>query len=315
MPLYFLLFFLGLVGLWFGSELIIRGAIKISRQLGLSETFVGLTILAIGTDFPEIMVSLTGAIERNQGIETSGIIVGNVIGSNMGQIALVMGIAGLFRVLKMKKEKVLYNGLVLILSTFIFFVLALDGEISKTDGFIFLVLYLFYFITLKKQSSLEKIKLKIKREKSKSFLPLLQLAVGLVIIAESSQLVIEKGIEIASLLGLSQYVIGVVLVGIGTSLPEMVVSISAVLKKADGLSMGNLIGSNIVDILVALGSGAVISGWNVDRRAVTFDLPFLLLTVVVVVLFMFTRERLERKESLLLLSLYGIYITLKLNGW
>jgi len=233
----------------------------------------------------------------------------------MSQIALVLGLAGMLKVLKMKKKETIHNGIMLVISTLLFFLVSLDGVISKTDGLIFLVLYGAYFFTLKRQSSLDRIKKRLRVKKDRLIFSLLQLALGLFVIAEASQLVLEKGIEMASTMGVSQLMIGIILVGIGTSLPELVVSINAILRGASGLSVGNLIGSNIVDILVALGASSMISSWSVDRSVVMFDMPFLLFTTVVVVLFLLTREKLERKESLLLLSLYGIYIYLKFQGW
>lgn len=315
MPLLILYFLLGLVGLWLGAELITRSAQKISRMLGLSETFVGLTILAFGTDFPEIMIAVTGAIEKNKGVPTDGIVVGNILGSTMAQISLVLGLAGFLKILKIKKRETIHNGIALIISTVLFFFLALDGTISKGDGLIFLVFYLFYFLTLRRQTKLDKIKKRLRRKKQKPLIPTVQLVCGLLVIGQASHMVLNNGIKMAELFGVSQLMIGIILVGIGTSLPELVVSITAVLKGSVGLSVGNLIGSNIVDVLVALGTSSFISGWSVERSIVFFDIPYLMFTCVVVVLFLFTKEKLERKESILIFSLYVIYIALKFNGW
>jgi cation:H+ antiporter len=309
------LFFFGLIGLWAGSELLVRSSLKISKRMGLSETFIGLTMLAIGTDFPEIMVALTGAVENNKGANTSDIIVGNIIGSNMGQIGLVLGIAGLLKVLHIKKRETIHNGIMLLIATLIMFILSLDGNLNKKDGIIFLVLYGVYLLTLKKESKLAKIKEKFRQNKEKPIFLILELALGLLILSEASKMVIERGIMLASDFGVSQMMVGILLVGLGTSLPELVVSINAIIKGSSGLSVGNLIGSNIVDILVAFGSSATITTWAIDRRIVLFDMPYLLLLCVIVVLFLLTRERLERKESMLILTLYGIYVALKFSGW
>lgn len=309
-------FFIGLFGLWLGSELIVKGALRIARSLGLSETFIGLTILAIGTDFPEIIISFTAALEKVKGQETSGIVVGNILGSAMCQIAFVLGIAGLLRVLKINQKKILNNGLILILVTIVLLFFSSDGLISQVEGLIFVLIYIAYFLSLNRQTKLDRLKHSFSLKKTNhSFFPLLILIIGLVIISECSQLVISRGISLASDFGLSQLIIGIILVGVGTSLPELVVSINATIKGSTGLSVGNLIGSNLVDISLALGGSAMISTWNVDRQVVMFDLPFLLLTSVIVILFLLTRQKLERKESVLILSLYSIYIILKLSGW
>ncbi len=311
------IFFAGLIGLWLGSELLVRAAMKVSKSIGLSETFIGLTLLALGTDFPEIMVSLTGAIEKTQGVQTDPIIIGNIIGSNMGQIALVLGISGLLRVYKIEKKQVLHNGLMLVISTFLMIMVSIDGRISRTDGLIFIIFYLAYFFTLKRTSKTSKIKKKLRKKNGKNFIifALVQLAVGLFVISEASEVVIEKGLLLAEILGMSKLLVGVILIGIGTSLPEMVVSLTAIIRGSNGLSVGNLIGSNIVDILIALGGGALISGWVVEPAVVQFDMAYLLLTSIVVVLFLITREVLERKESFLILGLYAVYLSLKIFGW
>jgi len=308
-------FGVGLVGLWIGAELIVRGAMKISKRLGLSETFIGLTMLAIGTDFPEIMVALTGAIDQLNGKETADLIVGNILGSTMSQIALVLGIAGTMKVLKLNKKEILQNGLMVILATCLFFILSLDGMISRGDGLIFVVVYIFYFLTLNKTSKIAQLKNKFRKKKGNPIFPLAQLAIGLIVISEASHLVLDNGINIASDLGISQMLVGIILIGVGTSLPELVVSIKAVMSGSNGLSVGNLIGSNIIDILIALGGSALIGGWRIDRSVAMFDIPFLLLTTVIVVLFLLTKQTLERKESFLLLGMYGVYLMLKLTGW
>lgn len=321
--LFFFLF--GLLGLWLGAELIIRGVLKLSRRLGLSESFVGLTIVAVGTSFPEIMVGITGAIEQNlQGIDSSGIVLGNVIGSNMGLLGLFFGLIGLFGVIRFKRNQVMGYGLVLVIATILFFVVAWDGVISQKDGLIFLLFYLVYFVFLElanhrqgltgKVKSLAKKKL-IQRKRKLPWYAVVQLFAGLGLIAQASHWVVSHGVDLAAQLGVSQLAVGVILVGLGTNLPEFVVSINAAIKGKKELSMSNLIGSNIVNILLALGSSAVISNWQVSRRIVSFDLPYLLLTVIIFILFLLTKQKLERKESFLLLGLYGVYISLKVLGF
>ncbi len=310
-----LFFILGLGGLWVGSELITEAATKLAKRIGLSETFIGLTVLAIGTDFPEIMVAITGAINQLHGHESTGLVVGNIVGSNMGQIALVLGIAGLLKTFKMEKDEVMKNGLALVASATLLFLMAMDGYISRTDGLMLLGVYGFYFMSLRKSTKISKFKGKVRRFHKDSVLTMLKLIAGLVVIFFASEAVVHNGTAIAEALNLSQMIVGVVFIGLGTSLPELVVSLSAVIKGSNGLSIGNLIGSNLIDVSIALGGSAVISGWHVDRSIATFDLAYLLFTSVVVVLFLFTKETLEKKESALMLALYVVYLSLKLLGF
>ena len=319
------IFFLALVALWIGADLLTKAAIKIARALSLSEGFVGLTILAIGTDFPEIIVAVTGAIQKLQGQDTSEIIIGNIIGSCMSQIALVLGVAGLLRVIRLKKENILFDCLMLIGSSVIFYITANDGLISRQDGLLFVLFYLIYLIFLnrrnlneqldrQKKSKAQSKKTPKKRKKIK-LLYFIQLIIGLAIIAKSSELVLDKGVHLASQLGVSEMVVGIILIGLGTSLPELVVSINAALKGAMAMSVSNLIGSNIVDLLLALGGSAMIAGWEINRSIVQFDIPYLIFTTVIVVLFLLTKGKLERNESLLMMALYSIYIALKVMGF
>ncbi|MBT4005334.1 MAG: sodium:calcium antiporter [Candidatus Pacebacteria bacterium] len=307
-------FVLGLIGLWIGSEFITRGSLGLSRKFGLSESFIGMVILSLGTDLPEIVVSVTGAIEKNHGIDTSGIVVGNVIGSNLGQMVLTLGLVGFVGgTIKISKKEGWYQGISLILSTLLFLVLATDGLISKQDGWILLLGYLVYFLFISKSSKTMGKKTKKKKHNFGKLLALL--ITGLIIIFQSSTWVITTGVDLAIQFGINQIVIGAILVGIGTSLPELVVSMNALSKGAKNLAISNLVGSNVVDILLALGLGATISSWKVDRHVALFDLPFLLFTMVIVVLFMLSRRKLERKESLLMIALYVVYVSLKLIGW
>ncbi len=319
----YVLFIIGLLGLWAGADVVTKGSLGIARKLGLSETFIGMTILALGTDLPEVIVSVTGAIEQKAGIETSGLVIGNIIGSTMGQIALVLGIAGILKVLEINKQEIFTNGSIMIASALAFLLFAQDGFLSPIDGLFLLAGFILYLVILgsneRKMSKLVKKHKKkqkiLKRNQRPMWYFLTELVVGLVVIATTSHLVITEGLVIAEMLNVSQVLVGIIMIGVGTSLPELVVSINAVLKGSSGLSVGNLIGSNIVDILLALGLSATIGGWKVPHSIITFDLPFLMVTSVIIILFLLTQKKLERKESFLILALYGGYIMLKLQGF
>lgn len=307
--------FLGLLGLWLGSNLIIKGAIKLSHSLGLSQTFIGLTVVALGTSFPEIMVALTAASQYLEGQRTADIVLGNIIGSSMMQISFILGLAGLLKVMKFAKKQIFHNGLMLVLAAFLLLLVSMDGQISRADGVVFLLCYIIYLVTLKKQTLISKIKAKVEKNHFHSILAIVQLFIGLFILSESGQLVVTNSLKIAEELGVSQLMIGIILLGLGTSLPELVVSITAVIHGSNGLSVGNLLGSLIVNIFVALGLSSVIANWQLTSNVVQFDMPYLLLTCVIVVLFLLTRKTLERKESLLLIALYAVFIALKFLGW
>lgn len=312
--------------LWLGSKLLIKGALTISRILGLSETFVGLTLVSFCLNFPEIMITFSGAFKQARGLEASQLVIGNVVGSNMGQISLVLGLAGLLKVIKIKKTDVIYNGFALIISSFLLFVFSIDGVISKMEGILMVLFYIVYMLVLSKNSLIQKKKKKnflsfsisavVFRQSIKKYLkPLVELIAGAAIIILSSEMAVAQALLIAEVLNINQLIVGVFMVGLGVTLPELFVAISALNKGSVGLSVGSMLGGNIVVILMALGGTAIFSNWQIPRSVVAFDMAYLLLITVVVILFLLTRKKLERKESILILLLYVVYALLKTYGY
>ncbi len=317
----FLIFILAIFLLWLGAESVTKAAIKIAKTLSLSESFIGLTIVAIGTSFPEIVISVTGAIQNLHGEETSQIVLGNVIGSGMANLALVLGILGIFKVIKLKKSELLLDMLMLVLSTTILYLVSLDGLITVQDGVLLILFYLIYLLflnrqNLKKQTSLFKRKrFKKKKLKKIKLAHLVQLVLGLIILTKASQMVLDSGVIIAEKMNINEMLVGILLLGLGSSLPELMVSVNAVLKGSTALSLNNLIGSNILNVFLALGVSSTISTWEVNRQIVQFDIPYLLFTSIVAVLFLLSKNKFERNESLLMIALYTIFIVLKISGF
>lgn len=317
----FLIFVLAIFLLWLGAESVTKAAIKIAKTLSLSESFIGLTIVAIGTSFPEIVISVTGAIQNLRGEETSQIVLGNVIGSGMANLALVLGILGIFKVIKLRKTELLLDMLMLIMSTTILYIVSLDGLITIQDGILLILFYLIYLLflnrqNLKKQTTLFKRKrFKKKKLKKIKLAHLFQLVLGLIILSKASQMVLDSGVILAEKLNINEILVGILLVGLGSSLPELMVSVNAVLKGSTALSLNNLIGSNILNVFLALGVSSTISTWEVSRQIVQFDIPYLLFTSIVAVLFLLSKNKFERNESLLMIALYTIFIVLKISGF
>jgi len=318
----FLLFFLALFLLWLGAECVIKAALKIAKSLALSEGFIGLTIVAIGTSFPEIVISVTGAVQNLQGGDTSQIVIGNVIGSGMANLALVLGTLGLFKVIRLRRTQLLFDVLMLVLSTTVLYLVSQDGLITREDGVLLILFYLVYLILLNRQNlkkqlahSKKKVKKNSKKVTKVKFIFFVQLIAGLIILSKASQLVLDNGIIIAQNLGINEMLVGILLVGLGSSLPELMVSVSAMLKGSTALSLNNLIGSNILNVFLALGISSVVSSWEVNRQVVQFDIPYLLFTSIIAVLFLFSKNKFQRNESLLMIALYAIFIVLKISGF
>jgi len=250
----------------------VNNAIKIAKHLGLSEFFIGLTIISIGTDLPEMVVSITGAIHKLNGEETSGLIIGNAIGSCLAQMGLALGLAGLFYKLTIDKKDVLRDGLVMGISTFVLMVLASDGFISRVEGVLLVVIFIVYISVL---STGEKSK-NTPRQKiifTQIGWVALKLIGGLAIVIYSSNWTIESALNIATHYNIRQSIIGIFIIGLGTSLPEIAVSIGGLLRGSSAISAGTIIGSTIFDILVPIGVSASISTLTFDIRIADFEYP------------------------------------------
>lgn len=309
-----MIFVLALLLLWLGANFVTSSASRLAKSWGMSEGFVGMTIVALGTSFPEITLAITGAFQKLAGQDTSDIVIGNTIGASMNQLILIVAISGLLKAITFKKKNVFFNATFVIAAATVFYIFSRDALISPIEGVSLLGFYAVYLLYLSRQNFLEQIATKIRSKlprKKVKLKDILLLLFGLVVIVKSSQIVLDKGIDLAMQLGISETTVGIVLLGFGVSLPELVIAITAAMKGSRDLSIGNLVGGTVVNICVAMAAGASISGWNVDRGLMQFDIPYLLFSVIIVVLFIASRNKLDKKESILLLSLYLIYLALK----
>lgn len=306
----FLLLITGVAGLWLGTELTIGGALAIARRHHLSEFFVGLVILSIGSDLPELAIAVDAGIKTLLGQDASGVVVGASIGSVVAQMGFVLGIGGLIGYLTLPRSFVFRHGSVLLAATVLLFLVAYDGHVSHTEGLILVTFYVVYVIALMNGEN------KPDEEPSamagggvRSWILLL---VGLAAVIISSEITVDSVVNIAHTFNISEAIISILIIGLGSSLPELSISISAIMKKKAALSVGNIIGSNILDTLLPIGIAAVIAGVNFDRQLLLFDLPFIFIMTIVVLAF-FLRERGVRKtEGAMILGGYATYVAIKL---
>ena len=304
------LLLLGLVGLWRGTLWAVRGAVELSEQYGLSHGFVGLAVLAIGTDLPELVVAVSASVEQMKGVEASGMIVGSALGSVVAQSTLVLGVAGLLGYLPVAPRMIRRDGTILLIAVAIAAAVALDGRITRTEGLILLLVYTVYFAALwqaERGGTAVEAEAESDVLKAAPFSAPLSIAVGLGVILVSAHLVVRGGVELAGLLGVSQTLVAVILVGLGTSLPELALSIRAATERHAALSVGNVIGSNTFDLLVPVGVGATMHPLMVERSTVLFDVPAVALVSIVLLGFLVRRRGLQRWEALVLLGLYATY--------
>lgn len=296
---------LGLIILLGGGKFLIDGASSLALKFGLSQGFIGLTIVAFGTSAPELLVSINAALDGK-----SDIAMGNVIGSNIANISLVLGISATLFPIKINSSVFKVDYLVLILSSIIFYLLSYNGVISRIEGlFLLLILvliniYFFYKLGKANLSELESdLILPLPVWKSLFFLGL-----GLIGLYYGSDLFVESAVGIASVFGVSERIIGITVIAIGTSLPEMATSVIAAINKKTDIAIGNIIGSNIMNILAIIGATAAISPIPVSDGFLDQDFFWMLGLTFVLFPILKTGDSVSRIEGVFLFVGYFTYI-------
>ncbi|MEQ8477213.1 sodium:calcium antiporter [Fulvivirga sp.] len=307
--LIFIYLICSLLGLWLGTEVLIKGALKIASFYNFSHVFIGLTVLAIGSDLPELFVAIKASLISNQGLDTSGIIVGNALGSSIAQISVILGIAGMAGYLTLTKKQLMGEGLIMPLSIVLTFLVAYDGVISLTDGLILILAYLVYYISLLR---LEKVTAHETKQKGRAWPYILYILAGGFLVIYASDLVVENAIILAESWGIRQTFIGIIIISLGTSLPELAVSLNAAIKGSAGLSVGNLIGSNIFDLWIPVGVASIIAPIQVNINYLIPDFIVLLAVSCLILIFFNKTKGLQKKEALGLIVFYIVYLGYKI---
>jgi cation:H+ antiporter len=307
----------GVMGLWFGTEIAVRAGGEIGRRLGLSELFLGLTVFAIGTNVSELLVSIQGSLRQLAGVDTSGLVVGNALGSVLAQGGLVLGVIMLLdRSAAATSQAAVRSPLRDAGAWFVALILlaiaASDGEISRLEGWLLGVAYLLYLVALVKSSHA------IGRLRSEiaplHFLWLsVVLLVGLGLVVVSADLVVEHAIHLAERHGVNPTAIGLFAIGMGTSLPELAVSLGAAARGRPTLSLGNVLGSNTFDLLVPLGVGAAIHPLTIGRNSLYIDLPAIGLLATYFTIRIATRGRLGNRDAIVLFGFYAAFALFRMG--
>ncbi|MEP1096583.1 MAG: hypothetical protein ABJG78_15815 [Cyclobacteriaceae bacterium] len=308
----FILLGLGVIGLWAGTELVVRKAIILTKRFNVSSLFIGMTILAFGTDLPELIVAINGAIHNARGIESSGVIVGNAIGSSISQVSVIIGVVGIVHFLAAGKIQIRHLAVELIGSVILLALVAFDYVVTWNDGAILIIAFLIYFLTNLNRERARQIKeVEEKTVALNTTAQFLLMICGLAVLILCSELTLDNALVIADSWNIQQSFIGAIIIGLGTSLPELAICISAILKDKPGLTIGNLLGSNIFDLLIPIGVASLISEVHIDRQILFFDIPYLLVLSIGVIWFLSKKKGLQKKEGVGLVVLYTIYALTK----
>jgi cation:H+ antiporter len=297
----YILFTLGLVGLFFGGEFLVRGASAIARSFRLSPMVIGLTIVGFGTSAPEMLVSVQAALAGSPAIA-----IGNVVGSNIANILLILGISAVIAPLIIPVRKLWRDLGFMLLATAVIWVMLLDGNVTRLDG-ILLILGLVVFLAVTFLTG------KVEPEEDTSgdmpqWKAWAYTLGGLVILVIGARFLVDGATEIARGFGVSEAVIGLTIVAVGTSLPELATSVVAAIRKQTEIAVGNIVGSNIFNIFGILGTTALIAPIPSEARFAMVDMPWAAAAAIGLTVLAFVLGGLPRIAGVLLLATYGGYL-------
>ena len=309
-----LFLFLGIALLTVGGEALIRGSLAAAQRLGVSPLLSGLVIVGFGTSAPELVVSVNAAVEGRPDIA-----IGNVVGSNIGNILLILGICALISPLAVKPLALRRDAVTVVAASVLFLVLVGGSALARADAAIFLVAlgaYLVWAYWSEKFHAAPSGELHQAEADELSAIPksvlwtVIAVAFGLLLLIAGSQVLLIGAIGIAAYFGVPEAVIGLTLVAVGTSLPELSISVIAAVRRHADVAVGNILGSNIFNLLGILGVSALLQPLPVHARILQFDQWVMLGTSLLLLLFLYTGRRLSRTEGAGLLIGYGVYVWL-----
>jgi len=309
-----ILLLLGFILLFFGGELLVRGSVSLALIMKISTLVVGMTVVAFATSAPELFVSLRAVFEGS-----SNIALGNSIGSNIANIALVLGVTAIIFRVKISKQTLFLNYPIMFCASFILgVVLYLFNGIPVNVGFLFVILLILFVWLLIKNSRKEHLQAAtnvsgILEEASHDSLlkSVVLLISGIFLLKYGADFLVDSTKILAQSFGISDRIIAVTVVAIGTSIPELATSIIAALKKEENLAVGNLIGSNIFNILAVLGITAFFKEINMDDAAIfSSDYCWMMAITFLVglLIYIFSKQYISRKEGLFLMLIYLLYM-------
>jgi cation:H+ antiporter len=309
-----LLLLLGVGLLTIGGEALIRGSLAAARRLRVSPLLSGLVIVGFGTSAPELVVSIDAALNQRPDIA-----IGNVVGSNIGNILLILGTCALITPLAVKPLALRRDAVTVVVASILFLLLVGGSALGPADSVILLLslmAYLAWAFWSERFHAAPSAELHKAEAEELTALPktlvwtVTTVTIGLLLLIAGSQVLLMGAIGIAQHFRVSEAVIGLTLVAVGTSLPEFTISVIAALRRHADVAVGNILGSNIFNLLGILGVSALLQPLPVHARILQFDQWVMLGTSLLLLLFLYTGRRLSRLEGGVLLAGYGVYVTL-----
>jgi len=295
---------IGSVVLFYGADWIIKGGSQLAKYFGLSTIVIGLTVVAFGTSLPELVVSLAAALEGSPTIA-----VGNVIGSNIANVGLVLGLSSLVFPLTIKFTQVKIDLGIYMIVCLLFTYFCMDGQIIRMEGLILfacIIAYTWFSITYpakNKNPEIGQINTNIALSKS-----LLLIILGILLLSFGASIFITGAIDIARYFGISEIVIGMTIVALGTSLPELATSVIASFRKESAISIGNIIGSNLFNLLLVIGLVSTISPLESPLEIIHFEIPYMVVYGLILIPIGLMPQPIHRGTAIFLLLGYGVFI-------
>lgn len=307
-----MLLIVGLVILGFGGEFLVRGAARLARQMGVSALVVALTIVAFGTSTPEIAVTLQSAHQGQDDLA-----IANVVGSCIMNLLVVLGISALIRPLRVARNVTRIDAPVMLFFTAVFVLFAIDNQtIERWQGLFFVAALVFYTLFTYNEARRQPKEIEEEYEHDPRQIGKARIAssalvlLGIVGLIKGADLIVTGAVGIAEMMGVSTRIIGLTIVAMGTSLPELTTCIIAARRGQPDIAIGNIVGSNIFNILAVVGITASFMPLDVARETLFFDAPVMLLATLLMIPILRTGHQISRREGVIMLALYGLYL-----GW
>ena len=299
---------LGVALLYWGGDMLVRHAVVLARRIGMSPLVVGLTVVAFGTSAPELAATLAAALGGNPQVA-----YGNVVGSNITNLSLVLGLAALVHPLRTQARFIRREMPFLLLVSLVLFFLLADGRVGRLEGLLLvlgLVAYLVYLLREKEEPPAVEAEfaLEYARPLAASWAPIVGVVLGVVLLTVGASSLVQGAAALARAWGVSERVVGLTLVALGTSLPELASALAAARRGEPDLVLGHLVGSNVFNVFAILGTTALVHPIRADGPGVWIDLAVMLGLVLVAWPFLYTGLRLGRREGAVLLFLYLLYV-------
>ncbi len=315
-----ILIIVGFILLIKGADLLVEGASKVAKKFHIPEIIIGLTIVSIGTSMPELFVSITSALDGY-----SDMAMGNVIGSNVANLLLILGLATVISSVKFKRETRLIEIPLCLAFTVIFLILCNVGQnVTRIDAIILIILFIMFIAyTIVMAFKGEKFDSKDndeeedndEDEKNSTLRNIIYILVGIVALKFGGDLTVNNAVNVAKIVNLSEKIISLTILAVGTSLPELVTSVSAAIKKKSDIAIGNILGSNIFNELLIIGTSALIRPITYNL-SYNIDMSILMLATIILALFPIIppKNKMTRANGSVYLILYAIYMVILFNN-